>query len=67
MEYNSAVEYWNNYYADLYSGKSKKQAKKLYKQADDALKKGGLSQAERIRYEQMKRGAGTRLGVIANK
>lgn len=66
-QYNSAVEYWNNYYLDLFSGKSKKEAKKQYKKADDALKKGGLSQAERIRYEQMKRGAGNRLGVIANK
>lgn len=66
-QYNSAVEYWNNYYLDLFSGKSKKEAQKQYKKADDALKKGGLSAAEQIRYEQMKRGAGNRLGVIANK
>lgn len=66
-QYNSAVEYWNNYYLDLYSGKSKKQAKKLYKEADAKLKSGNLTQAERIRWEQAKRGAGNRLGVIANK
>lgn len=66
-QYNSAVEYWNNYYMDLFSGASKKKAKAKYKEADDMLKKGGLTQAERIRYEMWKRAAGNRLGVIANK
>lgn len=66
-QYNSAIEYWNNYYMDLFSGASKKKAKAKYKEADNMLKKGGLSQAERIRYEMWKRAAGNRLGVIANK
>lgn len=65
-EWNSAVEYWNNYYLDRYSGYSKKQAQKELKRAKKLLK-NAKNQTQRIRYEQMVRGLSNRLGVIANK
>ena len=66
-EYNSAVEYYNNYYMDLYSGYSKKSAQKELKSINQKLKKSGLSQMEKLRLMQAKRAVSNRLGVIANK
>lgn len=65
-EWNSAVEYWNNYYLDRYSGYSKKQAQKALKKAKKLLK-GATNQTQRIKYQQMIRGLSNRLGVLANK
>lgn len=65
-KYNSAAEYWNNYYLDFYSGYSKKEAQKSYKTAQENYKKA-TSDAERLRILQQIRGIKNRLGVIANK
>jgi hypothetical protein len=64
-QYNSAVEYWNNYYLDYYSGSSKKDLKKALKKAEANLKKA-KTQAEKIRITQQIRGIQNRRGVIAN-
>lgn len=64
-EYNSAAEYWNNYYLDYYSGVSKKTLDKALKTAKANLKKA-KTQAEKIRYTQQIRGIQNRRGVIAN-
>ena len=68
-EYNSAVEYWNNYYLDYYSGYSKKDAKKALEKAKNALKEAeskGDTQAQ-LRIQQQIRGIQNRIGVIKNK
>ena len=65
-QYNSTMEYWNNYYLDYYSGASKKNAQKALKSAQKALGKA-KTDAERIRIQQQIRGIQNRLGVIANK
>ena len=65
-EYNSAAEYWNNYYMDYYSGYSKKDAKKALKTAEANYKKA-TSDAERLRILQQIRAIQNRKGVIANK
>lgn len=65
-QYNSQLEYWNNYYLDVYSGFSKKDAKKALKTAEANLKKA-TSDAERLRIQQQIRGIRNRLGTIANK
>lgn len=65
-QYNSTMEYWNNYYLDYYSGASKKTAQKALKSAQTALGKA-KTDAERIRIQQQIRGIQNRLGVIANK
>lgn len=67
-EWNSTQEYWNNYYADYYSGTSKKAADKALKSAKkkyEAAKKKG-DQAAMSRIKQQIRGITNRLGVIAN-
>lgn len=65
-QYNSAQEYWNNYYLDYYSGYSKKNVQKALKTAEKNLK-NAKTDAERIRIQQQIRGIQNRLGVIANK
>lgn len=65
-EYNSAVEYWNNYYLDYYSGTKKKNLNKELKKAEKLLA-NATTAADQIRYEQMIRGIRNRLGVIRNK
>ena len=65
-QYNATTEYWSNFYADYYSGTSKKDAKKALKSAQADLKKA-KTQTEKIRIQQKIRGIKTRLGVIANK
>jgi len=65
-EYNSAVEYWNNYYLDYYSGTKKKNLNKELKKAQKLLA-NATTAAEKIQYEQMIRGIRNRLGVIRNK
>lgn len=64
-QYNSQVEYWNNYYLDKYSGTSKKSANKQLKQAYKELNKA-TSASEKLRIQQKIRGLTNRLGVIAN-
>ena len=65
-QYNSQLEYWNNYYLDVYSGYSKKDAKKALKKAQANLKKAKTN-AEKLRIQQQIRGIRNRMGVIANK
>ena len=65
-EYNSELEYWNNYYTDFYSGYSKKNANKAYKDLKNELAKA--TSDSQIRQLQMAiRGVKARLGAIANK
>ena len=64
-QYNSAQEYWNNYYLDYYSGYSKKNVQKALKTAEKNLK-NAKTDAEKIRIQQQIRGIQNRLGVIAN-
>ena len=64
-QYNAQVEYFNNYYADFYSGYSKKQAQKALKKAQEQEKKA--TGMEKIRLQQKVRGIQLRLGTIANK
>jgi len=65
-EYNSAAEYWNNYYMDFYSGYSKKNANKAFKTAEKNYK-NAKTDAQRLQYLQQMRAIKNRLGVIANK
>ena len=65
-QYNSAVEYWSNYYMDIYSGYSKKDAKKAAKTVEAKLKKAKTA-TEKMRLQQQLRGIRNRLGVIKNK
>ena len=65
-EYNSAAEYWNNYYMDFYSGYSKKDAQAAIKKVEKKLKNAKTA-AEQMRYQQQMRAIRNRLGVIANK
>lgn len=64
-QYNSAVEYWSNYYMDIYSGYSKKDAKKAAKKTEAKLKKAKTA-TEKMRLQQQLRGIRNRLGVIKN-
>jgi hypothetical protein len=65
-EYNAAVEYWNNYYLDYYSGVKKGKLASALKEAKKN-RDNAKTPAERIRYEQQIRGIQNRLGVIRNK
>ena len=65
-EQNRLTDYWSNYYANKYSGYSKKDLKKAEKDIKAKLK-NAKTPAERIRWEQALSGIGARRGVIANK
>lgn len=65
-QYNSAAEYWSNYYLDYYSGYGKKDLKKALKTAE-ANYKNAKTDAQRLQYLQQIRGIRNRQGVIANK
>jgi len=65
-EYNSELEYWNNYYTDFYSGYSKKNANKAYKDLKNELAKA-TSDSQKRQIEMAIRGVKARLGAIANK
>ena len=65
-EFNSAADYWNNYYTDYYSGVSKKNLNKYLKKAKANYKKAKTDTAK-LRYLQQIRAIQARRGVIANK
>lgn len=65
-QYNSAAEYWSNYYLDYYSGYGKKDLKKALKTAETNYK-NAKTDAQRLQYLQQIRGIRNRQGVIANK
>ena len=65
-EYNSELEYWNNYYTDFYSGYSNKNANKAYKDLKNKLAKA-TSDSQKRQIEMAIRGVKARLGAIANK
>ena len=65
-QYNSELEYWNNYYTDFYSGYSKKNANKAYKDLKNELAKA-TSDSQKRQIEMAIRGVKARLGAIANK
>lgn len=65
-QYNSELEYWNNYYNDFYSGFTKKNANKAYKELNKKLAKA-TSDSQKRQLEMAIRGVKARLGVIANK
>ena len=65
-QYNSELEYWNNYYTDFYSGYSKKSANKAYKDLKNKLAKA-TSDSQKRQIEMAIRGVKARLGAIANK
>lgn len=65
-QYNSELEYWNNYYTDFYSGHSKKNANKAYKELKAKLAEA-TSDSQKRQIEMAIRGVKARLGAIANK
>ena len=65
-EFNSAADYWNNYYTDYYSGASKKNLDKYLKKAKTKKQKAKTDSAK-LKYLQQIRAIQARRGVIANK
>ena len=65
-QYNSELEYWNNYYTDFYSGYSKKNANNAYKELKNKLAKA-TTDSQKRQIEMAIRGVKARLGAIANK
>lgn len=65
-QYNSELEYWNNYYTDFYSGYSKKNANNAYKELKSKLAKA-TTDSQKRQIEMAIRGVKARLGAIANK
>lgn len=63
-KYNAQNEFWNNYYADYYSGYGKDNLDKALKEAQSNYKKAKTSEGKQ-RYLQQIRGIQARKGVIA--